>query len=134
MCAILPFIKTVKSVHCPKMKRDAQVNAVFFHSKKTAFTQASLFIFRHQTDVMALLITVNLMFQQLYMSVRVKKSEGPSSKARQQIQFHGLVFFIKHSRCSGLLCDASLNVRKSCILKGFCPLGKIQQILVFLTR
>jgi hypothetical protein len=26
------------------------------------------------------------------MSVRVKKSEGPSSKARQQIQFHGLVF------------------------------------------
>ena len=26
------------------------------------------------------------------MSVRVRKSEGPSSKARQQIQFHGLVF------------------------------------------
>ena len=26
------------------------------------------------------------------MSVGVKKSEGPSSKARQQIQFHGLVF------------------------------------------
>ena len=29
----------------------------------------------------------------LYECVRVKKSEGPSSKARQQIQFHGLFFY-----------------------------------------
>ena len=36
------------------MKRDAGVNTVFFLSKKTAFTPASLFIFGRPTDVMAL--------------------------------------------------------------------------------
>ena len=36
------------------MKRDAEVNAVFFLSKKTAFTPASLFIFGRRTEVMAL--------------------------------------------------------------------------------
>ena len=36
------------------MKRDAGVNAVFFLSKKTAFTPASVFIFGRPTDVMAL--------------------------------------------------------------------------------
>ena len=40
------------------MKRDAGVNAVFFLSKKTAFTPASLFIFKKPTDVMALATTV----------------------------------------------------------------------------
>ena len=49
-------IKSVTSVRRPKMKRDAGVNAVFFLSKKTAFTPASLFIFRRPTDVMALAI------------------------------------------------------------------------------
>ena len=47
--------KSVTSVRRPKMKRDAGVNAVFFLSKKTAFTPASLFIFGRPTDVMALI-------------------------------------------------------------------------------
>ena len=46
--------KSVTSVRRPKMKRDAGVNAVFFLSKKTAFTPSSLFIFGQPTDVMAL--------------------------------------------------------------------------------
>ena len=46
--------KSVTFVRRPKMKRDAGVNAVFFLSKKTAFTPASLFIFGQPTDVMAL--------------------------------------------------------------------------------
>ena len=46
--------KSVTSVRHPKMKRDAGVNAVFFLSKKTAFTPASLFIFVRRTEVMAL--------------------------------------------------------------------------------
>ena len=46
--------KSVTSVHRPKMKRDAGVNAVFFLSKKTAFTPASLFIFGRRTDIMLL--------------------------------------------------------------------------------
>ena len=48
------IVKSVTSVRRPKMKRDAGVNAVFFLSKKTAFTPASLFIFGRSTDVMAL--------------------------------------------------------------------------------
>ena len=46
--------KSVTSVRRPKMKRDAGVIAVFFLSKKTAFTPASLFIFVRRTEVMAL--------------------------------------------------------------------------------
>ena len=37
--------KAITSVGCPKMKRDAGVNADFLLRKKTAFTQASLFKF-----------------------------------------------------------------------------------------
>ena len=44
------------SVGRPKMKRDVGGNAVFFLSKKTAFTPASLFIFGRPTDVMALVV------------------------------------------------------------------------------
>ena len=40
--------KSIMSVPRPKMKRDAGVNALFFLSKETAFTPASLFIFGHQ--------------------------------------------------------------------------------------
>ena len=47
-------LKSVTSIWCPKMKRDAGMNAVVFLSKKTAFTPASLFIFGRPTDVMAL--------------------------------------------------------------------------------
>ena len=43
--------KAITSVGCPKMKRDAEVKAVFLLRKKTALTPASLFIFGRQTDV-----------------------------------------------------------------------------------
>ena len=46
--------KSVTSGLRPKMKREAEVNTVFFLSKKTAFTPASLFIFGQPTDIMAL--------------------------------------------------------------------------------
>ena len=46
--------KAVTSVRSPKMKRDASVKVVFFLSKKTTFTEASLFIFGQRTDVTAL--------------------------------------------------------------------------------
>ena len=52
--------KSITSVRCPKMKRDAGVNAVFFLSKKTAFTPASLFIFGRPTDVMALKLSMEI--------------------------------------------------------------------------
>ena len=42
------------SVRSPKIKRDASVKVVFFLSKKTTFTEASLFIFGQRTDVTAL--------------------------------------------------------------------------------
>ena len=47
--------KAVTSVRSPKMKRDASVKVVFFLSKKTTFTEASLFIFGQRTDVTALI-------------------------------------------------------------------------------
>ena len=47
--------KAITSVGCPKMKRDAWVKAVFFLRKKTAFTQASLFILGRRTGDMVLL-------------------------------------------------------------------------------
>ena len=40
----------------PKMKRDAQLKAVFFLSKKTAFSRASLFIFGRSSYVTLLII------------------------------------------------------------------------------
>ena len=49
--AELVFAKAVTSVRSPKMKRDASVKVVFFLSKKTTFTEASLFIFGQRTDV-----------------------------------------------------------------------------------
>ena len=45
------MLKAVTSVRSPKMKRDASVKVVFFLSKKTTFTEASLFIFGQRTDV-----------------------------------------------------------------------------------
>ena len=56
LCIILEkySVKAVTSVRSPKMKRDASVKVVFFLSKKTTFTEASLFIFGQRTDVMAL--------------------------------------------------------------------------------
>ena len=51
---LISITKTITSVRRPKMRRDAGVNAVFFFSKKTAFTQASPFIFGRPTDVMVL--------------------------------------------------------------------------------
>ena len=58
-------IKSIMYVRRPKMKRDAGVNAVFFLSKKTAFTPASLFIFGRPTDNMALVSNTFPRFQSL---------------------------------------------------------------------
>ena len=51
---------SVTSLRRPKMKRDAGVSDVFFLSKKTAFTPASLFIFGRPTDVMALKLSMEI--------------------------------------------------------------------------
>ena len=48
---LMPIDKAIMSVGRPKMKRDAGVKAVFLLTKKTAFTPASLIIFRRPTDV-----------------------------------------------------------------------------------
>ena len=46
--------KTITSVRCPKMRRDAGVKCCLFMVKRQHFTPASLFIFGRRTDVMAL--------------------------------------------------------------------------------
>ena len=48
--------KAVRYNHGLKMKREAWLKVVFLQRKKTIFTQASLFIFGRQTNIMALRI------------------------------------------------------------------------------
>ena len=48
--------KAITSVRRPKMKRDAGVKAVFFFSKKTAFSPPSLFFWGWRTDVTVLAV------------------------------------------------------------------------------
>ena len=90
------------------MKRDTGVNAVFFLSKKAAFTPASLFIFGQPTDVTVLAIFCiypNAIgyFDFAQIEMRIQKIFGPivmmpkAALKRQQV-----------SRCSIVLSSLRL--------------------------